>query len=135
MRTDDGSIVQECLNGKPGAFGILVDKYKAGIYAFVYAELLNFHDAQDVTQEVFLQAYRGLHNLRRWESFAFWLYRIARNLCKKWIRTQSSVLYSASKDFILVVYDILHALARFLCSCLPQTIIIPRSRMQRSHSV
>ena len=89
MRTDDGSIVQECLNGKPGAFGILVDKYKAGIYAFVYAELLNFHDAQDVTQEVFLQAYRGLHDLRRWESFAFWLYRIARNLCKKWIRTQS----------------------------------------------
>ncbi len=89
MRTDDGSIIQECLDGKPGAFGILVDKYKAGIYAFVYTELHNFHDAQDVTQEVFLQAYRGLRNLRRWESFAFWLYRIARNLCKKWVRTQS----------------------------------------------
>ena len=66
MRTDDGSIVQECLNGKPAAFGVLVDKYKAGIYAFVYTELRNFHDAQDVTQEVFLQAYRGLRNLRRW---------------------------------------------------------------------
>jgi RNA polymerase sigma factor (sigma-70 family) len=89
MRTDDGSIVQECLNGKPGAFGILVDKYKAGIYAFVYTELQNFHDAEDVTQEVFLQAYRGLRNLRQWESFGFWLYRIARNLCKKWVRTQS----------------------------------------------
>ena len=73
MRTDDGSIVQECLNGKPGAFGILVDKYRAGIYAFVYTELRNFHDAQDVTQEVFLQAYRGLRKLRRWESFAFWV--------------------------------------------------------------
>lgn len=89
MRTDDGSIVQECLNGRPGAFGILVDKYKAGIYAFVYTELRNFHDAEDVTQEVFLQAYRGLRNLRQWESFGFWLYRIARNLCKKWVRTQS----------------------------------------------
>jgi RNA polymerase sigma factor (sigma-70 family) len=89
MRTDDGSIVQECLNGKPGAFGILVDKYKAGIYAYVYTELRNFHDAQDVTQEVFLQAYRGLRSLRRWESFSFWLYRIAHNLCKKWVRTQS----------------------------------------------
>ncbi len=89
MRTEDGSIIRECLNGKPWAFGVLVDKYKAGIYAFVYAELRNFHDAEDVTQEVFLQAYRGLRSLRRWESFSFWLYRIALNLCKKWIRTQS----------------------------------------------
>jgi DNA-directed RNA polymerase specialized sigma24 family protein len=48
MRTDDGCIVQECLNGDSGAFGILVDKYKAGIYAYVYDKLHNFQDAQDV---------------------------------------------------------------------------------------
>ena len=89
MRTDDGRIVQECLNGESTAFGILVDRYKAGIYAFVYDKLRNFHDAQDVTQEVFLQAYCNLRSLRRWESFGFWLYRIARNQCGKWIRTQS----------------------------------------------
>ena len=39
MRTDDGRIVQECLSGESTAFGILVDKYKAGIYAFVYDKL------------------------------------------------------------------------------------------------
>jgi RNA polymerase sigma factor (sigma-70 family) len=89
MRTDDGSIVQECLNGDSGAFGILVDKYKAGIYAYVYDKLRNFQDAQDVTQEVFLQAYRNLRSLRRWESFGFWLFRIARNQCGKWARAQS----------------------------------------------
>jgi RNA polymerase sigma factor (sigma-70 family) len=89
MRTDDGCIVQECLNGKPEAFGILVDKYKAGIYAYVCAEVRNFQDAEDVTQEVFLKAYHNLRSLRRWESFGFWLYRIARNQCKKWVRSQS----------------------------------------------
>jgi RNA polymerase sigma factor (sigma-70 family) len=89
MRTEDGSIIQKCLNGEPEAFGILVDKYKAGIYAFVYAKLPNFHDAQDIAQEVFLQAYRDLRSLRRWESFAFWLYRIASTRSRKWIRTQS----------------------------------------------
>ena len=51
MRTEDGSIIQECLDGKAGAFGILVDKYKEGIYAYVYTEIQSFHDAQDVTQE------------------------------------------------------------------------------------
>jgi len=89
MRTDDGCIVQDCLNGKPEAFGILVDKYKAGIYAYVCAEVRNFQDAEDVTQEVFLKAYHNLRSLRRWESFGFWLYRIARNQCKKWVRSQS----------------------------------------------
>jgi len=89
MRTEDACIVQECLNGESEAFGILVDKYKAGIYAYVYSKLGDFQDSEDVTQEVFLEAYRGLRTLRRWESFSFWLYRIARNLCGNSIRARS----------------------------------------------
>ncbi len=89
MRTEDGSIIQECLNGKPGAFGVLVDKYKEGVYAYVYTELHSFQDAQDVTQEVFLQAYRDLRSLRQWESFGFWLYRIAHRRCIQWFRVRS----------------------------------------------
>jgi RNA polymerase sigma factor (sigma-70 family) len=89
MRTEDGSIIHRCLNGKPGAFGILVDKYKAGIYAYVYTELRDLQDAQDVTQEVFIQAYRDLRSLRRWESFAFWLHRIAYRRCMDFLRIRS----------------------------------------------
>ncbi len=89
MRSEDGSIIYECLSGDPEAFGILVDKYKASIYAYVYSKIRSFQDAEDVTQEVFLQAYRSLRSLRHWESFAFWLHRIARNLCNKWLRTRS----------------------------------------------
>ncbi|MFC1719248.1 sigma-70 family RNA polymerase sigma factor [Candidatus Poribacteria bacterium] len=97
MRTEDGEIIQECLNGKPQAFGILVDKYREGIYAFVYAELCSFQDAQDVTQEVFFQAYRKLYSLRKRESFAFWLYRIAHRHCVQWFRDRSR---RVDKDFI-----------------------------------
>ena len=89
MRTEDGCIIHKCLNGEPEAFGIIVDKYREGIYSFAYAQLHNFHDAQDVAQEVFLQAYRDLRTLRRWESFAFWLYRIASARCKMWLRARS----------------------------------------------
>ena len=74
MRTDDGYIISKCLNGEPEAFGILVDKYKSSIFAFVYTKLHNFHDAQDVTQEVFIKAYRELRTLKRWDSFAGWIY-------------------------------------------------------------
>ncbi len=89
MRTEDGSIIHECLSGDAEAFGILVDKYKASIYAYTYGKIRSLQDAEDVTQEVFLQAYRNLRSLRHWESFAFWLHRIARNLCNKWIRARS----------------------------------------------
>jgi RNA polymerase sigma factor (sigma-70 family) len=97
MRTEDGSIIHRCLNGEPEAFGILVDKYKEGIYAYAHTKLRDFRDAQDVTQEVFVRAYRDLRSLRRWESFAFWLYRIASARCKLWVRTQSR---RVDQDFI-----------------------------------
>ncbi|MFC1717937.1 sigma-70 family RNA polymerase sigma factor [Candidatus Poribacteria bacterium] len=89
MRTEDGYIVQKCLNGEPEAFGLLVDKYKASIYAFAYVRLRNFHDAEDVAQDVFVQAYRKLGSLRRWDSFLPWLYSIASDLCRRWTRSQA----------------------------------------------
>ncbi len=89
MRTDDGYMVYRCLNGDSSAFGFLVDKYREGVYALAYSRLRNFHDAQDVAQEVFVRAYENLHKLRRWESFASWLYRIALSLCSRWVRSQS----------------------------------------------
>ena len=89
MQTEDGSLIYKCLNGEPETFSLLVDKYKTGIYSFAYARLGNFHDAQDVTQEIFIQAYTNLRNLKRWDSFIFWLYRIASAQCAKWIRSRA----------------------------------------------
>jgi RNA polymerase sigma factor (sigma-70 family) len=97
MRTEDGRIIQECLNGESEAFGMLVDKYREGIYAFVYNKLRNSQDAQDITQEVFLKAYKDLHSLKRWESFAFWLYRIAYSRCVEFLRSKSK---RVDTDFI-----------------------------------
>lgn len=88
MRTEDGKIIRQCLDGESEAFGLLIDKYKASIYALVYAKVRNFHDAQDITQEVFLEAYRDLRSLRRWDSFLWWLYSIAYNQCKDWLKAQ-----------------------------------------------
>jgi len=89
MRSEDGYFVRKCLDGDPTAFGFLVDKYKACVYAFTYSRLHNFHDAEDLTQETFIKAYRKLNTLKRYDSFLAWLYAIASNLCKMYIRTQS----------------------------------------------
>lgn len=89
MRTEDGNIIYKCLNGDSAAFGLLVDKYKASIYALAYSKIHNFHDAEDITQEAFIKAYRKLNTLRWWDNFLAWLYAITTNLCKDWLRSQT----------------------------------------------
>ncbi len=86
MRTEDGYIVRECLNGDSASFGLLVDKYKESIYALAYSRLHNFHDAEDVTQDAFLKAYENIQTLKRWDSFLVWLRSITINLCRDRIR-------------------------------------------------
>lgn len=98
MRTEDGHIIQKCLDGDSAAFGFLVDKYKASIYAFAYSRLNNFHDAEDVTQQVFIKAYEKLRTLKRWESFLAWLYSITSNLCKMHLRERSKQLDHESME-------------------------------------
>ncbi|MCZ6679804.1 MAG: RNA polymerase sigma factor [Candidatus Poribacteria bacterium] len=88
MRTEDVHLIDQCLKGEPEAFGLLVDKYKSSIYAFAYAKLGNFQDAEDLSQEVFIAAYQKLHDLKRWDRFLAWLYAIASNLCKKSIQAR-----------------------------------------------
>jgi RNA polymerase sigma factor (sigma-70 family) len=89
MRTEDGDLIYRCLNGESEAFGFLVDKYRESVYGLALAMLLNFDDADDVTQEVFITAYKKLRSLRRWDCFRLWLYSITRNACKMFIRSKS----------------------------------------------
>jgi RNA polymerase sigma factor (sigma-70 family) len=89
MRTEDGNIILECINGDSASFGLLVDKYKASIFALAYSRLNNFQDAEDITQEVFLKAYTSLRTLRNWDNFVVWLRSVTINLCKNKIREQT----------------------------------------------
>lgn len=90
MRTEDGHIIHQCLNGSPEAFGLLVDKYKESVYALAYTKLRHFQDAEDITQEVFIKAFQRLRTLKRWDSFLAWIFSITTNLCRDLLRSHSS---------------------------------------------
>jgi RNA polymerase sigma factor (sigma-70 family) len=97
MRTEDGHIIHKCINDEPEAFGFIVDKYKESIYAFAYTKLHNFHDAEDITQEVFIKAFRKLKTLKSYDSLSAWLYAITSNICKDFLRSRSK---RPDQDFI-----------------------------------
>ncbi len=86
MILEDDLLVQRCINGDRDAFGILVDKYKDAVCGLAYSKVRNFHDAEDIAQEAFIDAYRSLPSLRHPHRFSSWIYTIAANRCRMWAR-------------------------------------------------
>ncbi|HEX5422694.1 MAG TPA: sigma-70 family RNA polymerase sigma factor [Candidatus Acidoferrales bacterium] len=74
---DEAELVNELQAGSEAAFDWLVTYYHAGVYNLVYGILSDPADAADVTQEVFLRAFRGIRGFRRGSSLKTWLYRIS----------------------------------------------------------
>ncbi len=88
MQSDDEIIVTRCLEGDQAAFAFLVEKYKGAVHAYVYHRILDYQEAQDIVQEVFIKAYRKLAQLKWPHRFQSWLYTIASNECSTWLREQ-----------------------------------------------
>jgi RNA polymerase sigma-70 factor, ECF subfamily len=76
---DDVELVKRVLAGDGHEFGRLVDKYQASVFRVCMGFLHHRHDAEDVAQEVFVNAYRSLSGFQGQASFRTWLYRIAVN--------------------------------------------------------
>ena len=89
------------------SFNQLVSRWERPIYALAYRTLGREEDARDVVQEAFLRAYRGLRGFKGQAKFSSWLYRIALNLCRDWIRRQRRAPVSQFPEDI----DILEAAA------------------------
>ena len=76
------------MGGDVDSFNQLVLRWERPIYSLAYRVLGREEDARDVTQETFLRAFRALPGFKRQAKFSSWLYRIALNLCRDWIRRQ-----------------------------------------------
>lgn len=78
----DRMLVDRFKGGDQGAFEEMVSRYWDRIYAMVHQLLRNPQDAEEVTQDAFIRAHRGLENFRGDSAFSTWLYQIATNLAR-----------------------------------------------------
>lgn len=74
---DEAALVTGLQAGSDEAFDYLVTYYHASVHNLVYGILGDSADAADVTQDVFIRVYRGIHGFRRSSSLKTWLYRVA----------------------------------------------------------
>lgn len=83
---EDKEIVERCLNGDIECFGYLVEKYKKLVYSIALALMKDPHTAEDISQEVFIKAYRKLGLYDTSLKFSAWIGKITHNTCIDLIR-------------------------------------------------
>ena len=88
MTWTDEELVARSIGGDADSFNELVVRWERPIYALAYRTIGREDDARDVCQETFLRAFRALPGFRGQAKFSSWLYRIALNLCRDWIRRE-----------------------------------------------
>jgi RNA polymerase sigma-70 factor (ECF subfamily) len=86
--TSDEDLVARSMGGDLDSFNQLVLRWERPIYALAYRVIGREEDARDVAQETFLRAFRALGGFKGQAKFSSWLYRIALNLCRDWIRRE-----------------------------------------------
>ena len=85
---EDFEFVRATLDGDFSAFERLVDKYHGKIYRHLRKMVSDASVAEDLLQDTFLSAYRGLQGFNRASSFSTWLFRIATNVALMYLRRE-----------------------------------------------
>src|SRR3984893_12982178 len=88
MTCTDEELVARSVGGDADSFNELVLRWQRPIFGLAYRQIGGEEDARDGCQETFLRAYRALSGFRGQAKFSSWLYRIALNLCRDWIRKE-----------------------------------------------
>jgi RNA polymerase sigma-70 factor (ECF subfamily) len=86
--TDDAQLVARSLAQDHDAFGRLIDRHASTIVNLAYRMVGNQAEAEDLAQEAFIAAFKALSTFRADSKFSTWLYRIASNKCKDWLRSK-----------------------------------------------
>jgi len=85
---DEASLIARSLKQDHEAFGQLVDRYASVVVNLAYRMVGDRTEAEDLAQEAFIAAFKALPTFRADAKFSTWLYRIAANKCKDWLRAK-----------------------------------------------
>jgi RNA polymerase sigma-70 factor (ECF subfamily) len=79
--SDDRTLVRAFIAGDRHAFDVIVERHRRPVYQVCFRFMGNADDAADLTQDVFVRAFRGLAGFKGDAQLSTWLYRVAVNVC------------------------------------------------------
>ncbi len=94
----DTEVIARVLQGEQTLFAVLVEKYQQYVFTLVLRFTDNREDAEEISQDVFIKAYRGLADFRGEAKFSTWLYTIVRTSCLTFLRKQQPNITSLDNE-------------------------------------
>jgi RNA polymerase sigma-70 factor, ECF subfamily len=119
---NDSEIISLILDGNHQVFRLLVEKHQAMVFRTCMGFLHDKDEADDLTQDIFLQAYQSLQGFKREASFSTWIYRIAVNASLNRVRK--------NKDS-----PIFHRIDSFFHSTKGKEVLLPASDSENPESI
>jgi RNA polymerase sigma-70 factor (ECF subfamily) len=95
---NDNEIISRVLMGDQAAYAGLVETYKDYVFTLAFRIVKNREDAEELSQDVFIKAYRYLKDFRGASKFSTWLYTIVNNTCITFLRKKKLDIHSLDNE-------------------------------------
>jgi len=98
QHTDDIVIIQQVLRGQQNAYAILVERYQSYVFTLVLRYVNDRGLAEEISQDVFVKAYRSLKDFKGTSKFSTWLYAIVHTTCISQLRKKKDAAILLEQD-------------------------------------
>lgn len=105
MQPKDETLIEAVLAGNQGAFASLVDRYKHFVFTLTMRYVNNRELAEELSQDVFIKAYRFLADFKGNSKFSTWLYTIVNSICLSHLRNKKQPTIFPGDDKIIFFSD------------------------------
>ena len=102
---NDNEIISKVLSGDQQAYAGLVNRYQNYVFTLSLRFTKNREDAEEVSQDIFIKAYRSLADFRGASKFSTWLYTIVNNTCITFLRKKKLETHSLDNEKVFEVAD------------------------------
>jgi RNA polymerase sigma factor (sigma-70 family) len=102
---NDNEIIALILKGNQQAYATLVNRYKSYVFTLALRFTKSREDAEEVSQDIFIKAYRYLNDFRGDSKFSTWLYTIVNTTCITFLRKKKLQVHSLDNEKVFEVAD------------------------------
>jgi RNA polymerase sigma factor (sigma-70 family) len=102
---NDNEIISKVLGGDQQAYALLVNRYQNYVFTLAMRFAKNREDAEELSQDIFIKAYRALADFRGASKFSTWLYTIVNTTCITFLRKKKLEVHSLDNDKVFEIAD------------------------------
>lgn len=102
---NDNELISKVLSGDQQAYAGLVNRYQNYVFTLVLRFTKNREDAEEVSQDIFIKAYRALSSFRGASKFSTWLYTIVNTTCITFLRKKRLEVHSLDNEKVFELAD------------------------------